>query len=233
MLVLIEGMFGLVQETERKWDMSCKPCYSIVWRWTFWVPEEIDLASKLKMERPIEWGRQQQVAPEIKNPGNHNQIAITIVPLNWFLFLFLVSENCWRHWYAGDFLCSCSGLLIGQQCFSPGGWDQAVNLGPSSCKVDVTAPVLLKVCGLTGFGFGLQDWRLSLNSKSGVSKGTFPGPTVRGKPELLKTKLALFFNLGWQRDIITTMMIWTLDLTCLGEGRLSQNLFLLLGWVAE
>lgn len=53
---------------------------------------------------------------------------------------------------------------------------QAVNLGPSSWKVDVTAPVLLRVCRLTGFGFGLQDWRLSLNSKSGVSKGIFPRP---------------------------------------------------------
>lgn len=66
--------------------------------------------------------------------------------------------------------------------------DQAVSLGPSSCKVDVTAPVLLKVCGLTGFVFGLRDWRLSLDSKSGVSKGTFPGPTVRGKPGATKNE---------------------------------------------
>lgn len=67
--------------------------------------------------------------------------------------------------------------------------DQAVNLGPSSFKVDVTAPVLLKVCGLTGFGFGLQDWRLSLDGESGVSKGAFPGPTARGKPGAPKNEI--------------------------------------------
>lgn len=67
--------------------------------------------------------------------------------------------------------------------------DHAVSLGPSSFKVDITAPVLLKVCGLTEFVFGLQDWRLSLDSESGLSKGAFPGPTVRGKPGATKNKI--------------------------------------------
>lgn len=138
-LVLIEGMFGLVQETKRKWDMSGKPCYSIVWRGTFWVPEEIDLASKLKTKGPSEWSRQQQVAPEIKESRKPNQIAITTLPLNRFLCLFLVSENCWRHWYVGDFLCSCSGLLIGKQCFSPHGLDLALRIRQS-----VSAPAVVK-----------------------------------------------------------------------------------------
>lgn len=71
--------------------------------------------------------------------------------------------------------------------------DQAVNLSPSSFKVDVTAPVLLKVCGLTGFVFGLQAWRLSLDSESGVSKGAFPGPTARGKPGATKNKIGSVF----------------------------------------